>query len=91
MFEDEFLATYDVSDAVAVVVGADAAATWATLTEVDLIELGRHRPLVGVLGALRLLPELIGHLLHGEPPAAAPQRMRLRDRGGEKFRSENRV
>jgi hypothetical protein len=62
MLEDEFLPAYDVSDAVAVVVEADAATTWAALMEVDLIELGRHRPLVGVLGALRLLPELIGHL-----------------------------
>ncbi len=79
MLEDEFLPTYDVSDAVAVVVDADAATAWAALMEVDLIELGRHRPLVGVLGALRLLPEIIGHLLHGEPPPAAPKCMRLRD------------
>jgi hypothetical protein len=79
MLEDEFLPTYDVSDAVAVVVDADAITTWAALMEVDLIALGRHRPLVGVLGALRLLPELIGHLLHGEPPPAAPKRMGLRD------------
>ena len=47
--------------------------------DVDLIELGRYRPLVGVLGALRLLPEIIGHLLQGEPPPAAPKRMHLRD------------
>jgi hypothetical protein len=79
MLEDEFLPTYEVSDAVAVVVDADATTTWAALMEVDLIELGRHRPLVGVLGALRLLPEIIGHLLHGEPPPAAPKRMGLRD------------
>jgi hypothetical protein len=79
MLEDEFLPTYDVSDAVAVVVDADATTTWAALMEVDLIELGRHRPLAGVLGALRLLPEIIGHLLHGEPPPAAPNRMHLRD------------
>ena len=79
MLEDEFLPTYDVSDAVAVVVDADATTTWAALMGVDLIELGRHRPLVGVLGALRVLPELIGHLLHGEPPPAAPKRMHLRD------------
>jgi hypothetical protein len=34
----------------------------------DLIELGRRAPLVGVLGAVRVLPELVAHLLHGERP-----------------------
>jgi hypothetical protein len=79
MLEDEFLPTYDVSDAVATVVDADAATAWAALMAVDLIELGRRRPLVGVLGALRVMPEVVGHLLHGEPPAAPPKHMRLRD------------
>jgi hypothetical protein len=79
MLEDEFLPAYDVADAVAVVVHANAGTTWAALMDVDLIELGRRHPLVGLLGAVRLLPELIGHLLHGEPPPAAPQRMHLRD------------
>jgi hypothetical protein len=79
MLEDEYLPTFDVSDAVAVVVDADAATTWAARMDVDLIELGRQRPLIGVLGALRVLPEVVGHLLHGEPPPAAPRRMRLRD------------
>ena len=79
MLEDEFLPAYDVADAVAVVVHANVGTTWAALMDVDLIELGRRHPLVGVLGALRVLPELIGHLLHGEPPPAAPKRMRLRD------------
>ncbi|HVD56473.1 MAG TPA: hypothetical protein VNC17_06480 [Thermoleophilaceae bacterium] len=65
--------------AVAVVVHANAGTTWAALMDVDLVELGRRHPLVGLLGAVRLLPELIGHLLHGEPPPAAPKHMRLRD------------
>jgi hypothetical protein len=34
---------------------------------------------VGVLGALRMLPEIVGHLLHGERPAKPPKTMRLRD------------
>jgi len=76
---DRFLPTYDVSDAVAAVVVADPATTYAALVDVDLIQLGRQRPLVGVLGALRMLPELVGHLVHGEPPPKAPERLRLRD------------
>lgn len=79
MLEDEFLPAYDVSDAVATVVRADAAAAWEALMAVDLIELGRRRPLVGLLGAVRMLPEVVAHLLHGELPAAPPERMRLRD------------
>ena|SRR5215204_4862590 len=73
MLEDELLPAYDVADAVAVVVHANAGTTWAALMDVDLIELGRRHPLVGLLGAVRLLPELIGHLLQGEPPPAAPK------------------
>jgi hypothetical protein len=75
---DEYLPVYDVSDGVAVVVEADAAATWEALMDVDLIEVGRRRPLVAALGALRMLPELVGHLLHGEHPAQ-PTHLRLRD------------
>jgi hypothetical protein len=70
---------YDVSDAVAVVTDADAATTWAALDDADLIEVGRRRPLVGALGALRMLPELVTNLLHGEPPEKSPERLRLRD------------
>jgi len=76
---EEFLPVYDVSDAVAVVVEADQERAWQALLDVDLLELGREAPLVGVLGALRMLPELVGHLLHGEPPAKPPPSMRLRD------------
>ena len=35
--------------------------------------------MVGMLGALRMLPEIVGHLLHGERPAKPPESMRLRD------------
>ena len=76
---EEFLPVYDVSDSVATVVAADVATTWEALMEVDLIEVGRQRPLVAVLGALRALPEVVGHLLHGETPSPAPTRMRLKD------------
>jgi hypothetical protein len=79
MLEDEFLPTYDVSDAVAVTVHADRETAYTALMDVDLIELGRRRPLVGALGALRMLPEIAAQLLHGEMPPAAPQHLRLRE------------
>ena len=79
MIEEQLLPSYDVSDGVAVVVQADAPRTWDALLEVDLIELGRRRPLIGMLGALRALPELVGQLMHGEPPSRAPERITLRD------------
>ena len=77
-FADEFLPVYDVSDAVATVADADPGMAWRALLEVDLLKLGREAPMVGMLGALRMLPEIIGHLLHGEPPAKPPESMRLR-------------
>lgn len=76
---EEFLPTYDVSDAVATVAEADRDACYEALLEVDLLKLGRETPLVGILGALRMLPEIVGHLLHGERPANPPESMRLRD------------
>lgn len=79
MIVDDFMPTYDVSDAVATVVDADLATTWDALMDVDLIEVGRQRPLVGMLGALRMLPDVVSHLLHGELPAAALGHLRLRD------------
>lgn len=79
MLVDEFLPVYDVSDAVATVVEADLATTWDALMQVDLIEVGRTRPLVGLLGALRALPEVVSHLLHGESLPRAPEQLRLRD------------
>lgn len=79
MLIDDYLPTYDVSDSVATVVNADAATTWRALMEVDLIEVGRQRRAVGMLAALRALPEVVTRLLHGEPLPAAPERLRLRD------------
>jgi hypothetical protein len=79
MLVDVFLPTYDVSDSVATVVAADTATTWDALMQLDLIEVGRRRPIVAVLGALRALPEVVSHLLHGEAPAHAPERLRIRD------------
>lgn len=79
MLVDEFMPAYDVSDAVATVVEADLATTWAALLDVDLIDVGRKQPLVAVLGALRLLPEIVSHLLHGELPSQQPEHLSLRD------------
>jgi hypothetical protein len=79
MLVDEFLPVYDVSDSVATVVHASVAKTWDALMAVDLIEVGRQRPMVAVLGGLRALPEVVSHLLHGEPPARPPTHLRLHD------------
>jgi hypothetical protein len=68
-----------VSDEVATVVHAEPRVVWDALMRADLIALGRRAPLVGVLGAIRVLPELAGHLLHGERPPRAPTSMTLRD------------
>jgi hypothetical protein len=76
---DEFLPVYDVSDAVATVADADRQTAWQALLDIDLLELGREAPVVAMLGALRMLPEVVGHLLHGERPAKPPESMRLRD------------
>jgi hypothetical protein len=78
-FAEEFLPAYDVSDAVAATVEADRQAAWRSLLDVDLLKVGREAPLVGMLGALRMLPEIVGHLLHGERPAKPPESMRVRD------------
>src|SRR5581483_5940342 len=79
MLADEFLPVYDVSDEVATVVVADRQTTWDALMDVDLIEVGRQRPLVALLGAVRVLPDLVWQRLHGEHPPAAPERLTLRD------------
>lgn len=78
-FADEFLPVYDVSDAVAVVVEAGVDATWQALLGADLIEVGRRKPLVGILGAVRGLPEIAAQILHGERPSAPPQPMTLHE------------
>ena len=79
MLVDEFLRVYDVSDTIATMVDADAAITWQALTEVDLLEVARRRPLVAALGALRALPDIVTRFLHGEARTPAPRQMRLRD------------
>jgi hypothetical protein len=79
MLVEEFLPVYDVSDSVATVVEANVATTWDALMQVDLIEVGRQRPMVAVLGALRALPEIVGHMLHGELPARPPKQLRFHD------------
>jgi hypothetical protein len=76
---DEFLPVYDVSDSVATVVEADLQTTWDVLMDVDLIEVGRRKPLVALLGGAADAPQARQPLLHGERPPAAPDRIRLRD------------
>jgi hypothetical protein len=75
---EEFLPVWEVSDAVATVIEANRESAYRALLDVDLLEVGREAPMVGVLGALRMLPEVVGQLLHGELPAK-PDSMRLRD------------
>ncbi len=79
LLAEDFLPAFDVSDALATVVEADREACYRALLDVDLLKLGREAPLVGMLGALRILPEVVGHLIHGERPAQPPESMRLRD------------
>ena len=79
MIVDDYLPAFDVSDSVALVVEADLATTWTALLDVDLIEVGRRRPMVGLLGALRILPGIVSHLLHGDAPPHAPSSLRLHE------------
>ena len=79
MLAEDFLPVYDVSDEVATVVDADSHTVWDALMNADLLEVGKRVPLAGVLGALRMLPEIVSHLLHGERPSHAPESMRLRE------------
>ncbi len=79
MLVDELLPIFDISDELAVVVEATPERTWHALMNADLIDVARRRPLVGALGALRALPEIVAHVLHGESPPSAPKRLTLRD------------
>ncbi len=79
MHAEDFLAVYDVSDSVATVVDAGLDETWRALMAVDLIEVGHCKPLVGALGALRAVPELIARLWRREPLPARPDHLRLED------------
>ena len=76
---DEYLPVYDVSVAVATTVNADIMTTWDALMQVDLLDVGRKRPLTAVLGAIRMPPDLVHRALHGHALKAAPRRLRLRD------------
>ena len=51
----------------------------ARLDQAELIDVGKRRPLVAVLGAVRILPEIVWQLLHGERPSGAPDRLTLLD------------
>jgi hypothetical protein len=77
LLAEEFLPVFDFSDTIETVVAADATTTWKALIDADLIEVGRRRPLVGLLGAVRVLPDLVWQGLHGEHPPATPQRLTL--------------
>jgi hypothetical protein len=79
MLVDEYLPLYDIADASAVEVHADVPTTWSALLDVDLIEVGKKKPIIGILGVLRTLPDLVASVLHGEHPERPPQSMRLRD------------
>ncbi len=74
-----FLPSFDVSDTLAIEVAADAERTWRALNAADLIEVGRRRRVVGVLGALRGLPEVAAGLIQGRGLPPRPQRLTLRD------------
>jgi hypothetical protein len=75
----EFLPTFDVTDEIGTVGAADIPTTWRALLDADLIEVGQRRPLVALLGAVRILPELVWQQLHGEHPPAEPACLTLRD------------
>lgn len=76
---EQLLPVFEVCDEVATVVAADRRSTWDALMDADLIEVGRQRPLVALLGAVRMMPDLLWQRLHGEHPDGAPERMTLRD------------
>lgn len=76
---DDMLPVYDVSDGVALVVEAAQQTAWDAVLATDLVQLGKRRPLVGLLGAVRALPEIVGGLLRGRMPAKPPQHLTLLD------------
>jgi len=79
VFVDEFVPTFDVWNEIGTVVAADPATPWRALMDADLIEVGQRRPLAALLGAVRILPELVWQRLHGEHPPAASGSLTLRD------------
>lgn len=78
---EELLPVFDNSDELAVLVEADVPTTWRALLGTDLLEVGKTHRLVGVLGAVRMLPELAQGLIHGETPGEMPESMRLGELG----------
>jgi hypothetical protein len=79
---------YDVSDELSLVVNADRQRTWDALINVDFIAVGKKHPLAALLGAVRMLPEIVAGSLHGggdahdgdgTKPQSAPREMRLKD------------
>jgi hypothetical protein len=74
---EELLPVYDVCDQLALVTRADPETAWRALGELDLIELGRRRPLIGALSAIRALPAIAAAVLHGGRPQSPPKRLRL--------------
>lgn len=80
LYED-LLPIFDNSDEAAVLVDADPATTWRALLDTDLLEVGKTHRLVGVLGAVRMLPELAMGLMHGDLPDEMPESMKLGDLG----------
>jgi hypothetical protein len=80
---DELLPVYDISDSVGVTVAADSESVWRSLLGVDLIEVGRRKPAVAALGAIRMLPELGVALLRRRKPPPRPERMSLDSLAGE--------
>jgi hypothetical protein len=68
---EEFLPVWDISDSVATVIEANRESAYRALLDVDLLQVGREAPMVGVLGALRMLPEVVGHLLARRAPCEA--------------------
>jgi len=81
LLAEEFQPVWDVSDAVATVIDANRESAYRALLDVDLLEVGKEAPMVGVLGARRMLPEVVGHVLHGERPAQ-PDSMRMTEARG---------
>lgn len=80
---EKFLPAFDNSDELAVLVHADRETTWNALLNVDLLEVGRAHRMAGVLGAIRMLPELAVGLVHGETPGQMPESMKLGELGSE--------
>lgn len=47
--------------------------------DVDLIDVGRRKPLFGILTLIRMAPDIVHGLLRGKLASSPPKRMRVRD------------